>query len=257
MMGVRSLRASSKSSVSAARPRSSEVAGLDGPLRLDDVAGQIEQRLQELDADQQALVVLLAQLFEPLAEGAEPGFVLVFAETARDLDLDLRRLLVGVGRAEHRVQYVGIEHQGLQVVADGVDVDVPVDEVDGLGAERVPEELARAGRGFHRFVDLAQPAVVGLVRLQARIGRDRFPEAREEAVVGGEAVARGIVGQAFLGGDQPLVAGHGAVDAGNRARHFRTAAGSATTSSLMFVTTRVMPSSSNWIAWATSSKMPR
>ena len=182
-MGVRSLRASSKSSVRAARPRSSGVAG--STVR----SASTTSRARSSSDFRNSMLTsrpcsCCRKLFEPLAEGAEPGFVLVFAETARDLDLDLLRLLVAVGRAEHRVQYVGVEHEGLQVVADGVDVDVPVDEVDGLGAEGVPEELARAGRGLHRFVDLAQPAVVGLVRLQARVGRDRFPESREVAVVG-------------------------------------------------------------------------
>ena len=147
--------------------------------------------------------MLLPQCFEPLPEGAETGVVQVFAEAVGDLDLDLLRLLVGVRRAEHCVQHVGVEHQRLQVVADGVDVDVPVDEIDGLGAERVPEKLACSGRRLHRFVDLAQPAVVGLVRLQTRVGRNRFLEAGQVAVVGGEAVPRRVVGQTLLGAISP------------------------------------------------------
>ena len=158
--------------------------------------------------------MLPSQLLEPLAERAKAGIVQVFAQAVGDLDLDLLRLLVGVGRAKHRVQHVGVEHQRFQIVADSVNVDVPVDEVDGLRAEGVPEELARSGRRLHRLVDLAEPAVVGLVRFQARVGGDRVPEAREVAIVGGEAVARRIVGEAFLCGDQPLVAGDGAVHTG-------------------------------------------
>ena len=47
------------------------------------------------------------------------------------------------------------------------------------------------------------------------LGRgDRFPEAREGAVVGGEPVAGRIVRQALLGRDQSLVAGDCAVHAG-------------------------------------------
>ena len=79
-------------------------------------------------------------------------------------------LLLGARRAEHGVEHVGVEHQRLQVIAHRLDVNVPVDEVDGLGAERMPEELAGSRRGLQRLVHLAQPAVVGFVRLQARVG---------------------------------------------------------------------------------------
>ena len=201
-MGVRSLRASSNSSVSAGlavflgRPR------LDRPLCLDDVASQLEQRLQELDADQQSLLVLPSQVFQPFAEGTKARIVQVSAEPLGDSDLDLLRPLLRVCRAEHGVEHVGVEHQRLQVIAHRLDVNVPVDEVDGLGAERVPEELARSGRGLQRLVHLAQPCVVGFVRLETRVGGDRVPEAGEVAVVGGECVACLVVREALLRGDQ-------------------------------------------------------
>ena len=130
--------------------------------------------------------------------------------------------LSGSGVPSTASRNLGVEHKGLQIVADGVDVDVPMDEVDGLGAEGVPEKSARSGRRLHRLVDLAQPAVVRLVRLQTRVGGERFPEAREVAVVGRETIAGRIVRQPLLGGDQSLVAGNrlqsGSIEAGQQLR---------------------------------------
>ena len=65
------------------------------------------------------------------------------AGAAADLDLDLLGLLVRSGDAEHGLEQVGVEDQRVEVVADRVDMDVLVDQLDRLGAERVPEQLAR------------------------------------------------------------------------------------------------------------------
>ena len=83
---------------------------------------QLEQRLQELDADQQSLLVLPPQLFQPLTECTKARVVQVSTETLGDSDLDLLRFLLRIRRAEHGVQHVGVEHQRLQIVADRLDV---------------------------------------------------------------------------------------------------------------------------------------
>ena len=49
-------------------------------------------------------------------------------------------------------------------------MDVLVDQLHGLRAEGVPEELAVAARRLHRLVDLGQPAVVLLVGAETGIG---------------------------------------------------------------------------------------
>ena len=90
------------------------------------------------------------QVLEPLAELLEPRIVQALAEPPRDLDLDLLRLLVGIRGAQHGFEQVGVEHERLEVVADGIDVDVLVDQLDRLRPERVPQKLARAGRRLAR-----------------------------------------------------------------------------------------------------------
>jgi len=110
------------------------------------------------------------QVFKALAELFESWVVCAVAQAPGDLDLDLLRLLVRVRCAKHSFEQVGVEHQGLQVVPDRVDVDVLVDEIDRLRPEDVPEELARPGRGLDRLVDPGKPAVVGLVSTQDRVG---------------------------------------------------------------------------------------
>ena len=123
------------------------------------------------------------------------------------------RPLLRVGRAHHRLEQLGVEHERLEVVAHRIDVDVLVDELDGLRAERVPHELAGAARRLHRDVDLRQPAVVGLEPQEHRVGRDGLPELPEHGVLGGECVAHVVVRQALLRRHQALVAGLRAVDA--------------------------------------------
>ena len=67
--------------------------------------------LQELDADQQSLLVLPSQLFQPLAKGTKARVVQVSTEMLGDPDLDLLRLLLRIRRAEHGVEHVGVELQ--------------------------------------------------------------------------------------------------------------------------------------------------
>ncbi len=101
---VRSLRASSNSSVTAALPCSSGVAGSTSPLCLDHVASQLEQGPQELDADQQSLLVLPSQLFQPLTEGTKARVVQVSKETLDDPDLLRLLLRVRPSRARRPVR---------------------------------------------------------------------------------------------------------------------------------------------------------
>ncbi len=61
--------------MSAALPRSSSAIGSARVLGGDDVAGEVEELLQELDADEQTLLVPLLQVLEPLAELLEPRVV--------------------------------------------------------------------------------------------------------------------------------------------------------------------------------------
>lgn len=73
---------------------------------------------------------------------------------------------------------------------DGLNVDVLVDEFDGLSTEGVPDELAGASGGLDRVVDLDQPAVVGLVRIQHRVRGDGLPKVAQIADGGGEGVTK-------------------------------------------------------------------
>ena len=66
------------------------------------------------------------------ASALKRGVAQVLAQPAGDLDLDLLGLLLRVGRAQDGLEQVGVEDQRVEVVADRVDVDVLVDELDGL-----------------------------------------------------------------------------------------------------------------------------
>ena len=70
------------------------------------------------------------------------GLSAVLAQPGDELDLDLLGLASGSPVVTELLQDVGVQHQRLQVVAHRFDVDVLVDQLDGLGAERVPEQLA-------------------------------------------------------------------------------------------------------------------
>ena len=85
----------------------------------------------------------LLELLEPLAELLEPRIVHVLAQAARDLDLDLLGLLARVRSAEDRLEQVGVEDERLEIVANRIDVDVLVDQLDRLRPEDVPERACR------------------------------------------------------------------------------------------------------------------
>ena len=89
-----------------------------------------------------------------------------------------------------------------------------MDELDGLGPERMPDQLARTARWLNGDIDLGQPAVVSLERQQQRIGRNRLPELAEHRILSSKEIADVVIGKAVLGRDQPLVAPHAAIHAG-------------------------------------------
>ena len=58
---------------------------------------------------------------------------------------DLLRLLIRVRVSERRLEQFGIENQGVEIIAHGIDVYVLVDQFDGLRAESVPQEATQPG----------------------------------------------------------------------------------------------------------------
>ena len=173
MIGVSGVLTSWNSSVSAALPRSSSSSGGVSFSACSSLLRQFEQLLQELDAVQLARLVRSFSASSRSDSCLNLGLPMCLRSRRIELDLDLLGLL-RVGVRQHRLEQIGVEHERVQVVADGVDVDVLVDQLDGLGAERVPEQLARAAGRLDRDVDLREPAVVGLER-PAASGRARWP----------------------------------------------------------------------------------
>ena len=112
----------------------------------------------------------LLECFEPFAKLPEARVVQTFSKPSRHLDLDLCRLLARVWRAKHRFKEVGIEHECVEIVADGIHVHVLVNQFDRLRSERVPQKTTSAGRRPHRLIDMREPTVIGLLSSQNRIG---------------------------------------------------------------------------------------
>ena len=116
--------------------------------------------------------------------------------------------------AEHQVlDRLGIQHDRLGALRD-LDLDVLVDQVDRLRAERVPHQPAGDVGGPDRLVDVGEPAVVVAIRRQHRVGAERLPQLGDDAVRQAEGVLRRVVGDRRLCLHEPLVAADGAVDAG-------------------------------------------
>lgn len=123
----------------------------------------------KFQAVEQALLVLLADFFQALAEFFELRIAHVFLEAGDELDFHLAGFLGGVGVFEDAVVHFRIQHEGFNVIAHCLDVDVFVDQFDGLGSEAMPEQAAVAADGLHGFIDLRQPLEVLLVGAQAGI----------------------------------------------------------------------------------------
>ena len=116
--------------------------------------------------------------------------------------------------AEHQIlDRLGIQHDRLRALRD-LDLDVLVDQVDGLGAEGVPHKPAGDVGGPDRLVDVGEPAVVVAIRREHRVGAERLPQLGDDAVRQAEGVLRCVVGDRRLCLDEALVAADRSVDAG-------------------------------------------
>ncbi len=163
MTGVPSLWRASNSSVSAALPCSSRGTSVDGFLRRDGVAGQLQEFAQEVEAGLLDVGVLLAQCVQAVAEFDEHRVVEVTGDPSGDLLLDLlRRDVLALALIRSSMVWASSTIVSRSALRH-LDLDVLVDEVEGLGAERMPDEPAGDVGGADGLVDVGQPPVVGLV----------------------------------------------------------------------------------------------
>ena len=81
----------------------------------------------------------LLERLQPFSKLFEPRVVQTLPKPPRDLDLDLLRFLPWIGRAEHGLKEIGVEHERFEVVSDGVNVDVLVNQLNGLRAKCMPQ----------------------------------------------------------------------------------------------------------------------
>ena len=100
----------------------------------DDVLGELEQLLEELDADaagpaRGARLRSSSRSPSALNCGSCPRACAGGAASLISISL---AFLSGSGVAEHRLEQLGVQDQRLEVVADRVDVDVLVDQLDRL-----------------------------------------------------------------------------------------------------------------------------
>ena len=98
-------------------------------------------------------------------------------------------------------------------------------QLDGLGPQGVPEQLAVAARRLHRLIDLGQPLVVLFIKAETGIWRQRLPQAGEHRVFRRELVPGLVIRQTVLCRDQPLVAANGSVHTGEERQASRHHAG--------------------------------
>ena len=81
------------------------LVGIGFFLGFDDFLGEFEELLQELQAGEQALLVALLDLLQPLAQRHELGIAEVLAQAGDELDLDLLGLLAGLGVRKNLFQH--------------------------------------------------------------------------------------------------------------------------------------------------------
>lgn len=117
---------------------------------------------------------------------------------------------------QNAVEHLGVEDQRLDIVPDLLHMHVAVDQVDSLGAQPVPEQLAIAAGRFHRLIHLGQPLIILLVGRQAGVRRKRLPEGAQYVVLGREPVAGRVIRQALLRRHQALVTADAAIHAGKK-----------------------------------------
>ncbi len=97
-------------------------------------------------------------------------FVQVCSEPPRDLYLDLIGLFPRIWRAEDGFEELGVEYERLEIVTDGVYVDMLVNQFNRFGTECVPQQTPGARREPHRFVHMREPSALGLVRTEDWVG---------------------------------------------------------------------------------------
>ena len=98
----------------------------------------------------------------------------VLPKAGRYLNLDFFHLL-RIFQGADFLEDVGVHDQRLQVVANGFDVDVLVDEFEGLRAKCVPQQLTVAARRLDGLINLGEPAIVSLEWAEHWVGRQCFP----------------------------------------------------------------------------------
>src|SRR5680860_429140 len=114
---------------------------IDGLLGSHRVARQFQELAQEVEAGLLNVGVFLSQGVQALSELDEHGVVEVSGDTGGDLLLDVLGRDVGA-LAQHQVlDGLGVEDDRFDALRD-LDLDVLVDQVDRLGAKRVPDETA-------------------------------------------------------------------------------------------------------------------
>ena len=164
MIGVFSFRTSSNSSVSAALPWSCSSSGVVSFSACDDVPSQPQNLFQELAAVVETLLVTFLSFSSRSPSSTNLGLPACFVESGDQLHCDP---FGSAFRFLDRFDQVGVHDQFIEIVADRFQVRVFVNQLNRLGAEGVPEQLAVSAGGFYGLVNLAQPAVVGFVRRQA------------------------------------------------------------------------------------------
>ena len=143
--------------------------GVAALLGLHRVAGDLEDALEELQAGDEAFLVLLANAFEAFSQLLELGVVTMLTQARDELDFDLLGL-PAVCRLKDAVKKLGVKDQLAGIVLDAVHPSMLVDEFNGLGSQSVPKKLAGIIDRADGLVDLAEPAVILLVGLEAGVG---------------------------------------------------------------------------------------
>src|SRR5262245_51341523 len=99
-----------------------------------------------------------------------------FGDGARALRIDRRWEELQLAQ---RLEHASVDRNRLQTrVVDRDAMHVLRDQLGGLGAESMPQQLVGDARGCDRFVDAGQPPVVVLNGSQCRV----WPEALEETL---------------------------------------------------------------------------
>ena len=109
---------------------------------------------EKLDAVQLTLFVTLFQRFQPFGKLAEAGVVDVLPQALRYLDFNLFGLFSGIGRTQQRFDQIGVEHDVVEIIAHGFDMDILVNQINRLGPQGVPEQRALTGGRLHRDIHL-------------------------------------------------------------------------------------------------------